>query len=235
MMLAIIRYVTGNLLGCHAPEASDAPPARGRGAAGAGPNRRASNISAVTTTASAAGQGAADKEEAAQAAVFAGREAELSKLTELLQSSDFVAVQGEPGAGKSSLALVGAMRLQANLGSPAYYADLSGCTSEDEICRSIASAVGVDADETGYARLELWVEEAAKGMSALLVLDNCEDPAATEKSLKVFAQVLRGLVLAKGIRILLTSREKIRLINVWKKSADYHAEAGPVAMGTSEV
>jgi hypothetical protein len=95
--------------------------------------------------------------------------------------------------------------------------------------------VGVDADETGYARLELWVEEAGNGMSSLLVLDNCEDPAATEKSLKVFAQVLRRLVLAKGIRILLTSREKIRLINVWKKSAEYHAEAGPVAMGTSEV
>jgi hypothetical protein len=93
MLLAIIRYLTGNLIAQHAPEADDTPKSRASARSAAGPTRRASNISASVTTHATAAQAAADQEEAAQAAVFAGREAELDKLTQMLQSSDFVAVQ----------------------------------------------------------------------------------------------------------------------------------------------
>ena len=77
------------------------------------------------------------------ASTFAGREGELAKLVEMLQKSSFVAITGEPGVGKSTLALVGATTVQANMGSGAFYADLGGRIKPGAIFASNTSSLKV--------------------------------------------------------------------------------------------
>lgn len=204
------------------------------------PQRRMSNIASMMAGDEDGIEGAHHemrKDCNPHASTFAGREAELTSLVEMLKKSSFVTITGEPGVGKSTLALVGATTLQANMGSGAFYADLGGCYSMDDICRQIALAVGAYSDQHGLARLDYWMTEngTGKGVSNLLILDNCEDPCSLQSGLQDFSILLRQLLTTTATRLLVSSRAKIKLMSLADMTTTVHTFMDPLAQDSTEM
>jgi hypothetical protein len=128
---------------------------------------------------------------------FAGRWSELSLLFERLESGRPVLVVGTPAIGKSSLLTHVTQAAAVNLELPdlrAYYLDLRGATSADEIYRTVAAALGHRGDT--LAALELALLEARTPV--LLCLDNAQGPFAEgwgDLLLESLARLARGAAL----------------------------------------
>jgi DNA-binding SARP family transcriptional activator/DNA-binding XRE family transcriptional regulator len=112
----------------------------------------------------------------ADAAGFAGRQAELRRLQEMVSAqASLIAIEGMPGVGKTRLALHFAHRLVAAGSYPdqQLYADLSGPADPAAVLASWLSLLGVPAGQIPANlpdRTELY-RERVRGLACLVLLD----------------------------------------------------------------
>ncbi|MEU6857450.1 BTAD domain-containing putative transcriptional regulator [Glycomyces sp. NPDC046736] len=146
-------------------------------------------------------------------AELVGRAEPLRELRKLLAAHRLVTVTGPGGVGKTRLALEAAHGTDETDG--AAFVDLSGLpagTDAAAVTAAVAAQLGVRDDPASGAsrnlgarldeRLGSWLMERRM----LLVLDNCEHLTAAARAL-----VRRLLSWSKGLRVVATSREALRL------------------------
>ncbi len=133
---------------------------------------------------------------------FVGRQAELDKLSQLLDSQVLVTLAGSGGTGKSRLALQGAAENLARFPNGVWLVELASVPDGGLVGQSVASALGVR--ESSGLSLDRALSEHLRNKSALLVLDNCEHLVEDCARFAEFA--LRD---APKLKILATSREPL--------------------------
>ncbi len=107
---------------------------------------------------------------------FIGREAEMTELTQLLETSQIVTLTGEGGVGKTRLAAQFGRAHAARFPGGAWFCNVSSATTDDEIIERLAAAIGLRAGSTQELRRD--VTDWLKFSHALLIVDNCEHVAA---------------------------------------------------------
>jgi predicted ATPase/DNA-binding winged helix-turn-helix (wHTH) protein len=132
-----------------------------------------------------------------------GREEDVSKLVHQLPLHRLLTVAGAAGIGKTAVALAVAEELIPNYEHGVWLIDLAPVADPLLVPTALASTL----------RLEIRSDDPLPGLIAavsdkrmLLVLDNCEH--VIEAAAALAAGVLRG---ARGVQILATSREPLRL------------------------
>lgn len=159
------------------------------------------------------------------AASFVGREAELAQLTDLLAQADgrLLTILGPGGVGKTRLALETATRLLAadpHFADGVFFvplADLPPDTSalneaEAALAAHIANALGLALN--GAAPLDEQLRQHLRDRRCLLILDNFEH-------LLPQAGLVAGLLAAApGLRLLVTSRQRLNLYEEWLVELD---------------
>lgn len=134
---------------------------------------------------------------------FVGRAAELEELTRLLASSRLLTLTGPGGTGKTRLGLEVARRSELSFPDGAWWVPLESITDPDLVPATIAQRLALP-DRGGpdpVARLE----EHLEARTALLVLDNFEQVMGAAPL------VGRLLAAAPGLRVMVTSREGLRI------------------------
>lgn len=135
---------------------------------------------------------------------FVGREVELGELARALDETRLLTLHGLGGSGKTRLAIrLGEVVAPAHPGG-VWFADLTAASDRKAIAQTVADAVGVRF-ATGQ-RTEHALADRLAGLSAMLVLDNCDH--ALEAS-AAFAQHL--LEAAYDLQIVATSRSALGL------------------------
>lgn len=144
-----------------------------------------------------------------------GREAERAALLHLLRATGqrLLTIVGPGGIGKTSLALQVAADL-ASFEEPAFpdgvaVVQLAAAPSAAEVPRAIAEALDVPLHGPRPAAEQLVA--ALRDRAQLLVLDNLEHLLTAAEGDLVAALVHRLLAEAPGVRVLATSRERLRL------------------------
>ncbi len=135
-----------------------------------------------------------------------GREQELADLQRLLQQQRLVTVLGPGGVGKTHLAHQLAGRWQAGSGQTAIFVELAGMIPGQPATATqtaVADRVGLAPAGTGSLLVQL--VHYLRDKSWLLVLDNCEHLVEELGWIEALLQQVAGL------RLLLTSRERLRL------------------------
>ncbi|HEX7022485.1 MAG TPA: AAA family ATPase, partial [Trueperaceae bacterium] len=148
-----------------------------------------------------------------------GRTTELDELEGLLFRSDvrLVTIVGPGGIGKTRLALAQAERLvkrparmreEAGFIHGVVFVPLAPVASGEGILPALAGALGLAADETQQARSPRQsLLDFLRDKRLLLVLDNFEHLLDTEDE-GVLTEILR---VAAGVKVVVTSRERLRL------------------------
>ena len=136
-----------------------------------------------------------------------GRERELQELGALLAEGRLVTVLGAGGVGKTRLARHGAQSLASRFAQGAVFVALEDAHTPDELPARMASALGVAVVAGG----NIWqaLTRALATRSLLLVLDGFEAVIDAGPAL------LRLLASAPGLRILVTSRERLAVDGEW--------------------
>ena len=138
-----------------------------------------------------------------EATSFIGRELELERLAELLARSRTVCLSGAPGVGKTRLALRVASAVGSRFRDGAYFVKLAAIADPTLVERAVALAFGRGAPSLEEG--EPSIEDAASGLDALVVLDNCEHlKAACIEAIRLLLAASPSLV------VLATSREVMR-------------------------
>ena len=133
---------------------------------------------------------------------FVGREAELARLSGLLDKARLVTVTGPGGVGKSRLALRAAAAAAPGFADGVCLVELSALREPERLAHAVAAALGLPeaSDGTEFAA----VLACLSGLDLLLILDTCEhliDACA------MFAEaVVAG---APRVTMLATSREPL--------------------------
>jgi predicted ATPase len=138
---------------------------------------------------------------------FVGRRHEASEVRRLLGRGRLVTLTGGGGVGKTRLALQVARQVRA-FPDGTWLVELAAVTDPELITSSIAGVLGV-ADHSTPSVLAALVDYL-RDKQALLVLDNCEhllDGCAV--------LVSKLLAAAPGLRVLVTSRQPLRLEGEW--------------------
>jgi predicted ATPase/DNA-binding SARP family transcriptional activator len=140
---------------------------------------------------------------------FVGRETELAEIAELLVDPDcrLVTLVGPGGIGKSRLALQAAADHVGAFADGVYFAPLISINSPESIGTAIAEAIGFSFRDSPNPREQLVNHLREKEM--LLVLDNLEHVL---EGGNLLAEILRH---APGVRLLVTSRERLSLQEEW--------------------
>jgi predicted ATPase/DNA-binding SARP family transcriptional activator len=140
---------------------------------------------------------------------FVGRQDELARLRDVLETSRLVTLVGPGGAGKSRLALEAAATVGADYLHGAWLVELAPVGDPGGVTPAIAAALGVS--ESGEPRRATAVGSAVDalvsdlaGRSLLIVLDNCEHVIA--ESAEIAQTLLQAM---PGLRIVATSREAL--------------------------
>ncbi|MBV9321695.1 MAG: LuxR family transcriptional regulator [Mycobacterium sp.] len=133
---------------------------------------------------------------------FVGREAELTKLRELLGENRLVTLTGAGGVGKTRLAVQIASLLAGEFVDAAWYVDLAPITDPDVVPIAVARALELP-DQPGRSTMDTLVRFVAD-RQMLVVLDNCEH--LLDASAAVVAALLGA---APRLTLLATSREPI--------------------------
>jgi predicted ATPase/DNA-binding SARP family transcriptional activator len=146
---------------------------------------------------------------------FVGREAELAEIARLLQDPDcrLLTLVGPGGVGKSRLALQAAAQ-QADL-LPTRYVDgvhfvpLAGVSAAEFVVPAIASALSFSFYEQEGADARQQLLDYLQNKRMLLLLDNLEHLL---DKVDLLADILDQ---ALGVRLLVTSRERLNLQSEW--------------------
>jgi predicted ATPase/class 3 adenylate cyclase len=133
---------------------------------------------------------------------FVGREAELSRVRELVSSSRLVTLTGAGGSGKTRLALQAAAEQIGRAPDGVWLVELAPLTDGRQIHGAVAAVLGIQ-DQAGPALTEA-VTGALTAQDTLIVLDNCEH--LIDDAAKFCDQVIRR---CPRVRILATSREPL--------------------------
>lgn len=135
---------------------------------------------------------------------FIGREREVQRVGEALESARLLTLSGPAGSGKTRLALAAGHALLERFVDGVWLADLSPLVSEEPVVSTIAGAMGLALDG-GRPEVDALIE-SLRPKQALLILDNCEHlivacARLTERLLQECA----------GLRVLATSREPLHI------------------------
>ncbi|MEV4517887.1 BTAD domain-containing putative transcriptional regulator [Dactylosporangium sp. NPDC049525] len=131
-----------------------------------------------------------------------GREAELERLTRLVQRYPLVTLVGAAGCGKTRLAIEVART--AATGSPdgVWFVDLAAVEDPDAVVDAVVSTIGIEARPVGGAAAA--VRSYVRDRQVLMVLDNCEHV------LPAVRRLLEELLTEDAqCRMLATSREPV--------------------------
>jgi predicted ATPase/DNA-binding NarL/FixJ family response regulator len=170
-----------------------------------------------------------------------GRDAERAALVARLRDGPrpLVTLVGPGGVGKTSLALQVAADLATD---PAFsdgvgVAQLAPLTSAGDVAPALAEALGVGLHGARPAEEQLLA--ALHGRQLLLVLDNLEQLLSPAEAPALTALLVRLIEGVPGLRLLVTSRERLRLsdeqVVVVEGLGLPHPDAGPHAMRTEAV
>ncbi|HSM59080.1 MAG TPA: protein kinase [Candidatus Sulfomarinibacteraceae bacterium] len=140
-----------------------------------------------------------------QPSPFVGREQELAETRDLLLDPErrLVTILGPGGIGKSRLALAVAASVLDEFANGVYFVPLAPLTSAANIVSTVADRIGFQFFEAGNPQKQLVTSLRSKQM--LLIMDNFEHV------LDGAAFVSNVLESAPGVKILVTSRERLRL------------------------
>ncbi len=138
----------------------------------------------------------------AQITAFIGRENEIVKIKQELESHRLVTLTGSGGTGKTRLSLQVATELLDYFDHGIWFIELAPLTDPDLIPQTILSAIGVQEQQgkTSLDTLKKYLQERP----TLMVLDNCEH--LIEASAKIAETLLNS---APELKILASSREAL--------------------------
>ncbi len=112
---------------------------------------------------------------------FVGRRREAVDLDGLLAAQQVTTITGMGGAGKTRLAVEGAKRWRSRRsGRRVFWVGLAGVVDAAEVAPTLAAGLGIGG---GASELVGEMSAALSGVPTLLVLDNCEQVAASCRSL----------------------------------------------------
>jgi predicted ATPase/DNA-binding SARP family transcriptional activator len=141
--------------------------------------------------------------------VFIGREAELAQLAQLIADPHvrLLTITGPGGIGKTQLAMQTARGHTSIFADGAPFIGLASVVSADLLAQSIAT--GIEVTLAGSADPEEQLLNALRDREMLLVLDNFEH-------LLDGAELLSEILIqSPGVKILVTSRERLNLHEEW--------------------
>ncbi len=142
----------------------------------------------------------------AQTTPFVGRKPELQQIHQLLDKSDvrLVTIIAPGGMGKSRISLEAAHEQLYHFVDGVFFVTLAPLNDPDEIVTAIAESVGYLFQQDGRSPKEQLID-FLQDKNLLLLMDNFENV--------IDGAVLIGdiLVKARGIKVLATSRERLRL------------------------
>lgn len=140
---------------------------------------------------------------------FVGRQSELAAVRSRLLSADcrLVTITGPGGFGKTRLALEAAASIQDRFADGAAVVMLAGVDAAESIMPTVARSLGLGLDLSGGAAKK--VTTYLRDKRSLLVLDNLEQ---VESAADVITDLLRA---ARGVKVLVTSRERLYLSEEW--------------------
>ncbi len=133
---------------------------------------------------------------------FVGRDADITKVRDLVAENRLVTLTGAGGVGKTRLAIQIAGQMASEFADGIWYVDLAPITDPDLVPVAAARAFGLP-DQPGRSTMDM-ITRFVADRQMLVVLDNCEhllDASA--------AVVMALLGAAAGLTLLTTSREPI--------------------------
>lgn len=136
---------------------------------------------------------------------FVGRESEVIQIARLLERSEvrLVTLTGPAGTGKTRLSLRVATEVQSEFADGVLYVPLAAIRDPDLVANAIARALGTST-LAGNQLVENLPDYLA-GKHLLLVIDNFEQVSVAAP------RITNLLVAAPGLKILVTSRETLRV------------------------
>ncbi len=140
---------------------------------------------------------------------FVGRGEELASIKDLLADPHcrLLTIVGPGGIGKTRLALQAAVDQMAYFADGIYFVPLTGVGSSGLIAAAIASAL--PASSNGAENLREWMIHYLRNKQMLLLLDNFEHLLA---GVDLLIEVLQA---APGVKLLVTSRERLNVQEEW--------------------
>ena len=122
---------------------------------------------------------------------FAGREAEIQKVTDLLQDEKkaVVSIHGGPGFGKTAIAIQVSHKLSEEHKIPVVFSQLTTATNEDEMIRQLCLDVGVNYEDDPKSSLILWLKNIRDKM--IWVMDDVDNLLEDKTSFYGFVRLLR--------------------------------------------
>jgi predicted ATPase/DNA-binding CsgD family transcriptional regulator len=133
---------------------------------------------------------------------FVGREAELTRVRELLAQNRVVTLTGAGGVGKTRLAIQVAAQMAGEFSDGVWYVDLAPITDPEMVAVTVARALGLP-DQPSRSTMDTLLR-FMRDRQMLVVLDNCEH--LLDASAELVVAVLSG---AARLTLLATSRETI--------------------------
>jgi predicted ATPase/plasmid maintenance system antidote protein VapI len=136
---------------------------------------------------------------------FLGRQDEIARIEEMLETSRLVTLTGSGGIGKTRLAIeAGRDLLEQRKHEEIWFVDLSALHDASFVAATIADVLGLSAPPVELSLPSL--EASLRRRACLLILDNCEH------LVDVVAEVASALLrTCPGISILATSRERLAI------------------------
>ncbi|MDX1435867.1 MAG: adenylate/guanylate cyclase domain-containing protein, partial [Anaerolineales bacterium] len=160
---------------------------------------------------------------------FIGRERELERVRELLQSGRIVTLVGPGGVGKTRLSIQAAMEASPNYAHGVRLVELAALTDPDLVPQLIAQSL--DLREKGGEALLDSVVEYLQPRHLLLILDNCEHliHACAQFAAAVLAACPQVSILATSREVLGVAGESIYSVPSLA-TADPQGRPGPEAL-----
>lgn len=134
---------------------------------------------------------------------FVGREQELTEVKLLLHDARLLTITGSPGTGKTRLSLRVGAEVLGDFPDGVFFVDLAPIRNPAFVAVRIADILGIHEDTS--APLEETLKVTLQDQHILLILDNFEH------LLGAVSQVSELLAAAPGVKILVTSRETLRI------------------------